>query len=150
MEILTLSKDDYTITTDKNKLDIIAIHDFLSNHSHWSRNIPIETVKTSIDNSLNFGLFHFQKQIGYAKIISDYSTIAYLGDVYVLPDYRGNGLSKWLMQQVMSHPNLQGLRRWILLTVDAHGLYKQYGWEEPKNPERYMELYNPNVYSDNK
>jgi GNAT superfamily N-acetyltransferase len=150
MEILTVIKDDYTITTDKNKLDLIAMHDFLSNHSHWSRNIPFDRVKTSVENSLNFGLFHRDAQIGYAKIISDYATIAYLGDVYVLPDYRGKGLSKWLMQQVMSHPDLQGLRRWILLTVDAHGLYAQYGWKEPKNPERYMELHNPNVYADNK
>lgn len=148
MEPLTVSKGEYTITTDKSKLDLTAIHEFLSNHSHWSRNIPFETVKISIEHSLNFGLFHREAQIGYAKVISDFATIAYLGDVYVLPGYRGKGLSKWLMQQVMSHPSLQGLRRWILLTADAHGLYKQYGWKEPKNPERYMELHNPNVYGN--
>src|SRR5689334_12802364 len=141
---------DFTVTTDKDKLDIAAIHDFLSNHSHWSRNIPLERVKTAIENSLNFGLFHNKKQIGYARVISDFATIAYLGDVYVLPEYRGQGLSNLLMKEVMMHPLLQGLRRWILLTKDAHGLYKKHGWTPVANPDRYMEVYNKEIYSSGK
>ncbi|TCN56231.1 GNAT family N-acetyltransferase [Flavobacterium circumlabens] len=115
---------EFFITTDKTKLDLVAIHDFLSKDSGWSDNIPFEKVKTSIDNSLNFGIFHNSKQIGFARVISDFSTIAYLGDIYVLDAYRGQGLSKKLMESVMTHPNLQGLRRWILLTSTADWLYK--------------------------
>ncbi|MCU7550987.1 GNAT family N-acetyltransferase [Chitinophagaceae bacterium LB-8] len=146
MEVITVTRGEYSITTDKSKLDIEAIHDFLSNQSYWSRNIPLDTVKKSIEHSLNFGLLHVDKQIGYARVISDFSTIAYLGDVYVLPEYRGRGFSKWLMEQVMRHPELQGLRRWILLTSSAHELYKKFGWTEVAKPEIYMELFNPNVY----
>ena len=108
--------------------------------------MPFETVKKSIDHSLNFGLYHNEQQIGFARIISDFSTIAYLGDVYILPEFRGRGLSKWLMETITSFPELQGLRRWILLTGDAHGLYKQFGWKNISNPERWMELHNKDVY----
>lgn len=146
MEVTEYSFGDFLITTDKTKMDVVAIHDFLSKHSGWSDNIPIDRVKTSIDNSLNFGLFHKDKQIGFARVISDFSTIAYLGDVYVLDDYRGQGLSKRLMDAVMGHPNLQGLRRWILLTATADWLYDKYGFVKIPNPEIYMERYNPNVY----
>ena len=124
MEIIEQAFGDFTITTDKTKMDIIAIHDFLSKYSGWSDNIPFDKVKTSIDNSLNFGLFHNNKQIGFARVISDFSTIAYLGDIYVLDNYRGQGLSKKLMDVVMAHQNLQGLRRWILLTSTADWLYE--------------------------
>src|SRR5687768_7341561 len=96
---------DFLITTDKSKLDVVAIHDFLSKHSGWSDNIPFERVQASIDNSLNFGVLHNGKQIGFARVISDYSTIAYLGDIYILEDYRNRGLSKKLMKVVMDHPN---------------------------------------------
>jgi N-acetylglutamate synthase-like GNAT family acetyltransferase len=146
MEIIEVKFDTFTITTDKSKMDIVAIHDFLSKYSGWSDNIPFESVKTSIDNSLNFGLFHNDKQIGFARIISDFSTIAYLGDIYVLDDYRRQGLSKKLMDVVMEHPNLQGLRRWILLTSTADWLYEKYGFTKLPKPELYMELFNPNVY----
>ncbi|MDD5151970.1 MAG: GNAT family N-acetyltransferase [Flavobacterium sp.] len=146
MKIIEITFDDYTITTDKNKMDTVAIHDFLSNHSGWSDNIPIEKVQTSIENSLNFGLFHKENQIGFARVISDYATIAYLGDIYVLDKYRGQGLSKKLMNAVMNHPNLQGLRRWILLTSTADWLYEKYGFTKLPKPEIYMELYNPDVY----
>ena len=146
MQIIEYIFGEFLITTDKSKLDIVAIHEFLSKDSGWSDNIPLEKVKVSIDNSLNFGLFHGEKQIGFARIISDFSTIAYLGDVYVLADYRGKGLSKEMMDCIMSHPNLQGLRRWILLTSTAEWLYKKYGFQNVPNPEVYMELYNPNVY----
>ena len=127
-------------------MDIAAIHHFLSKHSGWSENISFESVKISIDNSLNFGLFHKEKQIGFARVISDFSTIAYLGDIYVLENYRGQGLSKKLMDMVMTHPNLQGLRRWILLTSTAEWLYEKYGFTKIPQPEIYMELFNPDVY----
>ncbi|HPQ22079.1 MAG TPA: GNAT family N-acetyltransferase [Saprospiraceae bacterium] len=146
MKIIEITFDDFTITTDKSKMDIVAIHDFLSKYSGWSDNIPFERVKTSVDNSLNFGLFHNDKQIGFARVISDISTIAYLGDIYVLDTYRGQGLSKKLMDAVIEHPNLQGLRRWILLTSTADWLYEKYGFTKLPKPELYMELFDPNVY----
>jgi N-acetylglutamate synthase-like GNAT family acetyltransferase len=148
MEIIEHTFGEFIISTDRSKLDLIAIHDFLSKHSGWSDNIPFERVKIAIENSLNFGLFHKDKQIGFARVISDFSTIAYLGDVYVLDDYRGQGLSKKLMDRVISHPDLQGLRRWILLTSTADWLYEKYGFKQVPNPEWYMELFNPNVYNE--
>ncbi len=146
MENLNYVFEEYLITTDKTKMDIVAIHDFLANHSGWSNHIPLERVETAISHSLNFGLFHQDKQIGYARVISDFSTISYLGDIYILEYFRGKGLSKKLMDTVMSHPNLQGLRRWILLTSTADWLYEKYGFEKLPKPELYMELYNPTVY----
>ncbi|MBU3027260.1 GNAT family N-acetyltransferase [Zobellia galactanivorans] len=146
MEIVETHKKEYTISTDKDKLDILCIHKFLSNETDWAKGIPMNTLKTSIENSLNFGLYHNNKQIGFARIISDYSTIAYLGDVFVLKEYRGNGLSKWLINEIMEHPNLQGLRRWILLTDTAEWLYRKFGFTALSHPEFYMEKHNPNVY----
>lgn len=146
IEIVEQQFGDYFITTDKSKMDVIAIHDFLSNHSNWSKNIPLDKVKASIEHSLNFGLFHRFNQIGFARVISDFATIAYLGDVYVLDKYRGKGLSKKLMDSIMQHPQLQGLRRWILLTSTASWLYSKYHFTPLPKPEIYMELYNPNVY----
>jgi len=146
MKNIELTFGDFFITTDKTKLDIVAIHDFLSKYSGWSDNIPFDIVKNSIENSLNFGLFYNEKQIGFARVISDFSTIAYLGDIYVLDNYRGQGLSKKLMESVMNHPNLQGLRRWILLTSTAEWLYEKYGFTKLPKPEIYMELFNPIVY----
>ena len=146
MIVLEINFEEYTISTDRAKMDIVAIHDFLSNHSSWSKNIPIEKVQISLDNSLNFGVFHNEKQIGFARVISDFSTIAYLGDIYILQEYRGKGLSKKLMDAILQHPNLQKLRRWILLTSTASWLYEKYGFTQLPNPEIYMELYDPNVY----
>lgn len=146
MKTIEINFEDFIITTDKTRMDIVAIQNFLSNYSGWSDNIPIERVKGAIDNSLNFGLFHNDQQIGFARVISDFSTIAYLGDVYVLEDYRGKGLSKKLMDVVINHPDLQGLRRWILLTSTADWLYKKYGFTKLPKPEIYMELYNPDIY----
>jgi GNAT superfamily N-acetyltransferase len=104
-------------------------------------NIPFSRVETAIDHSLNFGLYLKEQQIGYARVITDFASIAYLGDVYVLPEFRGQGLSKWLMQTIMEYPDLQGLRRWILSTADAHGLYKQFGWKPVACPDRWMEVH---------
>lgn len=146
MTIINLFKDEFELSTDPLKLNIDAIHKFLSTQAYWSLNIPKEKVQKSIENSLCFGVYHQNNQIGFARVISDYSSIAYLGDVYVLEDYRGKGISKFLMETIMSHPNLQGLRRWILLTGDAHGLYKQFGWTELADPTKWMELHNPSVY----
>jgi GNAT superfamily N-acetyltransferase len=139
---MTVIKEEYCISTDRDKLDLKFIHDFLSKESYWVRNIPFEKVEKAADHSLNFGLYHQDRQIGYARIITDYSRVAYLADVFIIPAYRGKGLSKWLMEQIMVHPDLQGLRRWILHTSDAHGLYRQFGWTPAAKPETYMEKYN--------
>lgn len=146
MQIIEKRFDNYLISTDKEKMDIVSIHFFLSNFSGWSQNIPLQRVETSVNNSLNFGLFHDKKQIGFARVISDFSTIAYLGDVYILPEHRGKGLSSRLMDTIMSHPDLQGLRRWILLTSTAGWLYKKYNFRRIPDPKIYFELYNPTVY----
>ncbi|MFH4966506.1 GNAT family N-acetyltransferase [Gaetbulibacter sp. M235] len=147
LEIIESYFGEYYITTESSKMNIVAIHDYLSKNTDWSKNIPYNKVRDSVENSLNFGLFYNDKQIGYARVISDYATIAYIGDVYVLSKYRGRGLSKKIMDQIITHPNLQGLRRWILLTDTADWLYKKYGFINIPNPEFYMELHNPNVYN---
>lgn len=146
MEVIESFNEDYYVSTDRQKLDIISIHNFLTNESEWANGIQLSTVKLSIENSLNFGLYSKKKQIGFARVISDYSTIAYLGDVFIIEKYRGKGLSKLLINEIMNHPNLQGLRRWILLTDTSEWLYKKYGFRSLPNPEFYMEKYNPNVY----
>lgn len=147
MNDLTVYKDDYCISTDKTKLDLDAIHAFLSTKAYWSINIPKEKVERAIRNSLCFGVYYHQKQIGFGRVISDYTNIAYLGDVYIEEAYRGKGISKWLIETIMGHPDLQGLRRWILLTADAHSLYSRFGWKEIADPTKWMELHNKNVYS---
>ena len=147
MTALTTYKDEFCISTDKAKLDIDGIHNFLSTKAYWCLNIPKDKVRTSIDNSLCFGVYTGDKQVGFARIISDFSTVAYLGDVFILEEYRGRGLSKWLMETIMNYPDLQGLRRWILLTGDAHELYRKFGWKDIADPSRWMELHNKNIYS---
>jgi GNAT superfamily N-acetyltransferase len=147
MTDMNVYKDDFCISTDKTKLDIETIHEFLSTKAYWCINIPKDKVQTAIQNSLCFGVYQDKKQIGFARIISDFSTIAYLGDVFIIEEYRGKGLSKWLMENIMNYPSLQGLRRWILLTADAHSLYRQFGWTDIAQPTKWMELHNKNVYS---
>ena len=136
---------DYLISTDKSRLDLAVIHGFITT-SYWAPGISMEIVKRSIDHSLSFGLYKGDQQIGFARVITDYATFAYIGDVFILEEFRGQGLSKWLMEVIAAHPDLQGLRRWLLLTRDAHGLYNKTGFTEPKTPERYMEKYFPDVY----
>lgn len=147
MENITIHKGAYTISTDKALLDIRAIHHFLSTQAYWSLNIPLATVEKAVKHSLCFGLYADNQQIGFARIISDFSTIAYLGDVYVIDEYRNQGLAKWLIEAVMQHPELQGLRRWILLTESAHKLYEPFGWNTVAEPRKWMEKANKNVYS---
>ena len=146
MTNVALYKNEFTISTDKSRLGIDSIHEFLSTRAYWCLNIPKETVQRAIEHSLCFGVYESEKQIGFARVITDFATIAYLGDVYVLEEYRGKGLSKWLMETIMSHPELQGLRRWILLTGDAHELYRQFGWTDLADATKWMELHNKNVY----
>jgi GNAT superfamily N-acetyltransferase len=140
-------QSNYSISADKARLDLEFIHHYLSTQAYWCLNIPLGTVRRSIEHSLCFGVFHGDGQVGFARVITDRATIAYLGDVFIVPEHRGRGLSKELMRTILSHPELQGLRRWVLLTQDAHGLYEQFGWVPVAHPERYMELVNPNVYS---
>jgi GNAT superfamily N-acetyltransferase len=138
-------KDAYRITTDTQKLDIDAIHAYLG-RSFWAEGIPKETVATAIANSLCFGLFDGDEQIGFARVVTDRATFAYLCDVYVLETHRGRGLGKWLIETVMAHPDLQGLRRFQLVTRDAHGLYSRHGFATPINPERHMEIFKHGMY----
>jgi GNAT superfamily N-acetyltransferase len=135
----------YVISTDKSRLDLTLIHNFLIT-SYWAAGIPLEVVRRSIEHSLSFGLYKEDQQIGYARVITDFAMFAYLGDVFILEPFRGQGLSKWLMEVIVTHPELQGFRRWILLTKDAHELYKKVGFTEVKTPERYMERFFPDVY----
>lgn len=139
-------RKDFQISTDQKLLDSAVIHDFLARQSEWARGIPLSVLRRSLRNSLCFGVFNKTRQIGLARVISDYATIAYLGDVFILPEFRRRGLSKWLMECIMSHPSLQNLRRWILVTEDAHTLYKKYGFKQLENPDGFMELHNKDVY----
>ena len=138
-------KDGFTISTEKEKLDIDLIHSFL-NRTYWAEGISKETIRRSIEGSLCFGVFENDKQVGFARMITDKATFAYLADVFIIEEYRGRGLSKWLMQVIMSHPDLQGLRRMILATKDAHGLYKQFGFTPLINVDRWMHILDPDVY----
>jgi N-acetylglutamate synthase-like GNAT family acetyltransferase len=129
----------YTISTDKTKLDVPLIHQFLSQEAYWSLNISKEIVQRSIEHSLCFGVYEVDRQVGFARVITDYATFAYIADVFILPDHRGKGLSKQLIANIMAHPDLQGLRRWMLITYDAHGLYRQFGFQPTTdNPENTM------------
>jgi len=139
------TKGRYWITTDTQKLDIDAIHAYLS-RSFWAEGIPKETVAKAIVNSLCFGLFDGADQVGFARVVTDRATYAYLCDVYVLETHQGRGLGKWLIETVMAHPDLQGLRRFQLVTRDAHGLYSRHGFATPANPERQMEIFKHGMY----
>ncbi len=137
--IQEFKKDNFIISTDKDLLDVNAIHTFLANQSYWAQGISRETVQKFIANSLVFGLYSPAGQIGFARIITDKAVFAYLADVFILPEHRGKGLSKWLMECVLAHPDLQGLKKWLLATKDAHGLYTQFGFTPLANPEKMME-----------
>jgi GNAT superfamily N-acetyltransferase len=137
--------DDYVVSTDPRRLDVDAIHAFLA-RAYWSSGIPRGTVERAIAHSLCFGLYHGAAQVGFARVVTDKATFAYLADVYVLEEHRGRGLSKRLMDAVVAHEDLQGLRRFMLATRDAHGLYRQFGFTELAMPSRLMEILKPDVY----
>jgi GNAT superfamily N-acetyltransferase len=155
--VIELRRGEFVISTDRERLDLNVVYDFLTN-CYWAKGIPREVVARSIEHSVCFGIYDESQplakdarsgapmQVGFARVVSDFATVAYLGDVFVLESHGGRGLSKWLMECVVQHPALQNLRRWILLTRDAHGLYSQFGFAPVRNPERYMELHQPNVY----
>lgn len=139
-------KDNFIITTNRKDLQIEAILDYLVNKSYWAKNRTLEQMETVIGNSLCFGVYKDKKQVGFARVVTDYATFAYLGDVYILDEFQGKGLGKWLMETIINHPDLQGFRRWILATRDAHTLYEKHGFTELKHPERWMEKAAPNAY----
>ena len=140
-QIIEVHKDNFTISTDPARLDIDAISEMLT-RAYWAQGRTRDMVARYVQHSLVFGIYDGTRQIGLARIVSDYTTFAWLCDVFIHEDYRGHGLGKWLMQTIHSHPDLQGLRRWLLATRDAHGLYQQFGWELLDHPERWMHKFN--------
>jgi GNAT superfamily N-acetyltransferase len=141
-------RSEYSISTDVNQLDLTVIHQFLAN-TYWAKDIPFTVLQHSIQNSLVFGLYKDKQQIGFGRVITDYSTFAYIADVFVLfvlESFRGEGLGKWLIETIISHPELRGLRRWLLVTKDAHELYQKVSFNEIKNPSRFMEIVDLDVY----
>ena len=144
---MDFQKDNFLISTDKAKLNLPFIHQFLT-QSYWAENIPVEIVQRSIEGSVCFGVYEGENQIGFARVITDMATFAYLADVFIDEKYRGLGLSKWLMETIMAHPNLQGFRNWQLATRDAHGLYAKFGFKQLDNPERIMRKNVPDIYKN--
>ena len=133
----------FQISTDKRLLEFDMIYQYLSGESYWAKDIPMETLKAALENSLCFGIYKGKNQVGLARVVTDYATFAYICDVFILPAFRGLGLSKWLMQSIVEYPGLQSLRRWSLATADAHGLYNQFGFTQLARPERWMEIFRP-------
>jgi GNAT superfamily N-acetyltransferase len=136
-------RDGYVISTNDSRLDLLLIHEFLATQSYWAQGRQLATVQRALRGSLNFGVYSESTQIAFARVVSDFATFAWLADVFVLPEYRGRGISKWLVEVIMSHPELQGLRRWVLATRDAHDLYRRFGFKELDDPGRWMERSNP-------
>jgi GNAT superfamily N-acetyltransferase len=132
-------RGDFIISTDRLRLQVDFIHDFLANTSYWAKGRSFEVVQRSIENSLNFGVFQGDEQVGFARVVTDYATFAWLADVFIAEKYRGQGLGVWLIEVITSHPRLQGFRRWILATRDAHELYRRFGFSEIAELKRWME-----------
>lgn len=143
-----ITKENCLISTDKARLNIDLIHRYLTEESYWAAGIPKTVVENAVANSLCFGLYIDNVQAGFARLVTDKATFAYLADVFILSPYRGRGLSKWLIETIQAHPELQGLRRWLLATRDAHGLYAQMGWKEFDEVlrQRFMQRHFPDVY----
>lgn len=135
--MIELRRGEYVVSDDPSRLDITLIHGFLKN-SYWAADRTVEVVQRSVDNSLNFGVYGEGEQVGYARVLTDHTTVAHLSDVFILEAHRGRGLGRWLVEVVLSHPDLAGLA-WRLTTKDAHELYRRYGFEEIKTPEKLME-----------
>ena len=159
-EIAESRRGQFLLSTDPRRLDLDAIHEFLTN-SYWAKGIPRERLERSIEHSLCFGIYDEGRarlppppreagsgppQVGFARVVSDFATVAYVGDVFVLDGYRARGLGTWMMESIVHHPQLQGLRRWILVTRDAHGLYAKFGFRPVKAPENYMEWHRADIY----
>lgn len=144
------SKDGYTLSTNKTSLQIPVIHQYLSTESYWAANIPISIVKKSIEGSLCFGIYHTasQQQVGFARVITDNATFAYLADVFILANHRKKGLSKWMMEKIVQHPNIKTVRRFMLATKDAHELYKKFGFNSIEKPERLMQTTTFTTYNN--
>jgi len=141
-------RGDYLISTDRARLNIELIHEFLSKNTYWAVGRTREVVERSIENSLPFGIYKGDggnEQVGFGRVVTDYATFAWIADVFILSEHRGQGLSKWLMEVMLSHPQLQGFRRWVLATKDAHGLYERFGFIPLHRPERWMERPDPNM-----
>jgi GNAT superfamily N-acetyltransferase len=130
---------EYVISTDRDRLNLATIHDYLSRKSYWAKGRTREQVERSIANSLNFGLFHGREQVGFARVVTDYATFGWIADVFILEAHRGKGLSKWVMEMILGHPALQGMRRLLLATRDAHGLYRRYGFNDLEDPSCWLE-----------
>lgn len=137
------TKKGFSISNDKALIDFETVYNYLSNDSYWAQGIPDERLRRAIENSICFGVYHQNKQAGFARVVTDNATFAYICDVFILADYKRLGLSKWLMQTIRQHPELQGLRRWSLATADAHGLYAQFGFTVISRPDRWMEIFTP-------
>jgi N-acetylglutamate synthase-like GNAT family acetyltransferase len=140
-------KRDFLISTDKTLLDVEVIYNYLNDDSYWAQGIPLEKLKKAIANSMCFGVYNNSKLVGFARVVTDNATFAYICDVFILPIYRKKGLSKWLMQTIVNHPELQGLRRWSLATTDAQKLYSQFGFSQISKPENWMEIFTPYIKS---
>lgn len=138
-------RGDYTISTERERLDLALIHQFISTESYWGPGRPIDVVRRSIEHSLPFGIYKDTRQVGFARVVTDYATFAWLADVFVINEERGQGLSKWLVEVILSHPEVQGLRRWLLATKDAHELYRRFGFDALHRPERFMERPDPQM-----
>ena len=134
-------RGEYVVSTDGSRLDLDAVHNYLK-RSYWAEGVPFDVVRRSVENSLVFGMYRAAEQVGFARVVTDHATFAYLADVFVLEEHRGQDLGKWLVESVLSHPELQGLRRWMLATRDAHGLYRKYAFAALDNPEIFMERKN--------
>lgn len=147
MSVYQFEQNGYFLSTDKNLLQTDMIHSFLSDKSYWAKDVPKNIVEKSLTNSLCFGIYLNDIQVGFARVVSDYATFAYLCDVFVVEEYRGKGLSKWLMEKIMQHPDLQNLRRFTLGTRDAHELYRKFGFREPDNSCNNMEIREPDIYT---
>ncbi len=135
----TWQRGEYSISTETARLDFPLIHAYLSHRSYWARGRSLEIVRRSIENSVNFGVFHLKAQVGFARVVTDFATFAWLADVFILEEHRREGLGKWLLETIVALEELQGLRRWLLATHDAHGLYRRYGFTSLRQPEHWME-----------
>jgi len=146
MSAMEFQGGEWVVSTDRARLDRDLIHRILA-HSYWAEGVPRQVVERSLENSLCFGVFEDGVQIGFARVITDYATYAYLADVFILETHRSRGAARFLMECILRHPQLQNLRRWTLVTRDAHALYAKFGFTPLEKPERFMELHNPGVYS---